>query len=264
VSGAFVLQRRLSHGRVVELHEGDYRAMQRSWSASLNGGSAPKLSGLIAHPLTEPFTGWLINEPPGDERGRGEYLLRADAYRNPLLLSAPHRTADRFTGRITLRLFMETGAAAAAWNSVPRRSALGGASDLARLERHPFTAFATAFAESFPDGRIVQLHGFEPARRTTEQARSASVILSNGSGSSSATLLTIAGCLRTRLPSDEVLVFPDDVKELGATRNAQGAALRRTHFQGFVHAELSLQFRERLMQDHHLLEEFGRCLESGL
>ncbi|WP_324261624.1 hypothetical protein U4960_00110 [Altererythrobacter sp. H2] len=185
----------------------------------------------------------------------------------PLLISAPHRRADRLTGALTLRLFNELGAAAAAWNSVHRRageSNCEGTTDLARLRRNPFTAFSLAFAAAYPKGRVVQIHGFDPDRRVSTAGRNADLILSSGSETATPAVRAIARCVRDDLPDWQVAVFPNDVRELGARKNAQGRQLRATGFHGFVHVELAYHFRVQLMENEELRGRFGNCLEAGL
>lgn len=265
IVGAVFLQSALEPGSAWELDEPEYAAAELSFAALVAGRSRAVPGNFGVRSVDEPFRGLAIEEPEGACRGGGTYLLRSQGETLPLLISAPHRGADRLTGPLALRLFVEGRAAVAAWNSVPRHSRCGdGTSDLARLQRHPFTAFTAGFARTTPAGRIVQVHGFDPARRTTPEGQAASIILSSGSRARSAAVDTVASCLRSSFPDERVAVFPADVRELGALRNVQGRRLREIGFDGFVHAELSLDLRERLMGDSALGRRFGACLEAGL
>lgn len=218
--------------------------------------------GLAVSPAPREWQGVMLAEPEGDCRARGVYLVRQSEDLVPLAISAPHRGADRHTGTLAAALFIESRAAAAAWNSAPRRplAKCPHAIDLARQPHHPFTAFALAFAHQHPGGLLVQLHGFEPRGRGGAAARGAAMILSNGSRRPDARLLGLADCLSLALVPQRVLVFPNETGELGGTENAQGTALRDAGFTGFVHLEMSAGLRTRLVQDQVLRQRMCACL----
>lgn len=269
IVGLFIMTllmlRSLGSGSALELTGHEYGRAEDAFFLLAAGRSTNDPPGFAVQPMSDPVKGALIEEPEGECRGGGSYVLRQEQTTVPLLISAPHRSADRLTGTLTMQLFVEGRARAAAWNSVQRRNACGEAqSDVARLRRHPFTAFSTAFARAFPDGRVVQIHGFDKERRRTEAGRTASLILSSGSRSVGSHVEVVAACLRRNLTSLGVAIFPRHVRELGATRNAQGIRLRSAGFGGFVHAELSLELRQDLMRDEELRRRFGECLEIGL
>lgn len=245
--------------------ERDYLASQRFFSEVLAGRSGSSGSaGLVVRPSPSAWTGKLVSEPAGQCRGRGVYLLRSDADR-PLAITAPHRGSDRHTGTLAAQIFLESGAAAAAWNSAPRTpsAACPHALDLAKASKHPFTAFALAFARRHKDGLVVQLHGFDRRKRAEAAAADAAVIVSNGTMTPDPGLLALADCLSVALAPAPVLVFPYEASELGALTNAQGAALRQAGLGGFAHLELSLDLRQRLVGDEDLRTRFTGCLTRG-
>ena len=206
----------------------------------------------------------VLEENEGGCAGRGLYQLRTVAA-VPLALVAPHRGADRHTGTIVRDLFEEQDFAAAAWNSAPRRAddtCAGG--DVAREETHYITAFSRAFAGRYPGGRIIQVHGFERARRATAAARNTDIIVSDGTDEPGERLLDVADCLSTRLAPLRVAVYPYDASELGALNNAQGRALREDGFTGFVHLELAPDLRRRLTSERPLRDTLAACLAIGL
>jgi hypothetical protein len=226
-----------------------------------DAGSAARL-GLKVKPSDGEWEGVLLSEEEGDCAGRGAYLIRQRASL-PLAITAPHRGSDLHTGTIAAALFAETGAAAAAWNSAPRMAseACDAAIDLARQDKHHFTAFSLAFAEAFPAGRVVQLHGFDGDKRNSEAARNAEIIVSDGTGEPGDKLLDLADCLSRRFAPRTVLVYPIDTGELGALSNAQAQVLRKeARFEGFVHLEMSALLRAELVQDEDLRTRLGRCL----
>ncbi len=238
------------------------RAMfRRALADAPDVDDAAKL-GLNIRPSDGDWNGILLSEEEGDCAGRGAYLLR-EGTPFPLAITAPHRGSDHHTGTIAAELFAETSAAAAAWNSAPRRAgeACDAAIDLARQSQHIFTAFSLAFAETFPAGRVVQIHGFDGDKRNSEAARNADIIISDGTEEPSSKLLDLADCLSRRLAPRPVIVYPIETGELGALNNAQARVLREeAGFDGFVHLELSAQLRAELVQDDNLRARIGRCL----
>ena len=265
---ALILPRLLDGTSAIELDETSYDRTRLRFTALLLGNSGRLPDGFETQEPLNSEGAAMLRESEGACRGGGIYVIRPRKGAGPpLLISAPHRRSDRLTGRLTLRLFEELGATAAAWNSVHRRAGetkCGGTTDLARLRRHPFTAFSLAFAEAYPEGRVVQIHGFDPNRRMSATGRSAELILSSGSPTVTPHVRDIASCLRDSLPSRRVAVYPRDVQELGARRNAQGRQLRAAKFGGFVHVELAYRLREELIKDENLRSRFGNCLKAGL
>lgn len=222
--------------------------------------------GLVATRLAEPPALALL-EPDGACRGQGTYLLRTGPGNMPIALVAPHRGADRDTGPLARLLFEELPFAAAAWNSAPRKGGDGDCSssgDIARLPTHYLTAFSLAFADRHPNGRIVQLHGFDQSLRQGQAGQEADAIVSDGSRQPSRQLLDLADCLSRAFTDRRIAVFPIDSEELGATGNAQGRALRQAGYRGFAHLELSAGFRRDLVADSALRRRFAECLEAGL
>ena len=204
---------------------------------------------------------FLLSETEGACRGRGIYWLRENPS-NSLAITAPHRGSDRHTGQLAAALFEETQARAAAWNSAPRRPTpqCSQALDIARERDHLFSAFALAFAQGSPDGLIIQLHGFDGARRDTIAAREAGLILSNGTNIPGPRLLNIADCLSLAFAPTPVLVYPGDTGELGALTNAQGQLLNEAGFTGFIHIEIAAELRAALVENGALRAKFASCL----
>lgn len=246
------------------------RAAQARFAALLadpagTSGAMEQPVGLAASRLAGPDA-IALAEPDGACRGRGAYLVRTGKGSLPVAVIAPHRGADRDTGPLARLLFEEQPFAAAAWNSAPR-SGNGDcphSGDIARLPTHYLTAFSLAFAHQFPGGRIVQLHGFDHARRSSQAGQEADAIISDGSREPSRRLLDLADCLSKSLAGRQIAVFPFDSEELGATGNAQGQAVRGAGFTGFAHLELSAGFRRDLVSDAGLRQRFATCLGAGL
>ncbi len=217
--------------------------------------------GLVTGTISGADNAVLLSEPDGECAGRGIYWLNEDAG-SSLAITAPHRGSDRHTGTLAAALFLETGARAAGWNSSPRRASAtcAEAIDLARSKDHLFSAFTLGFAQAVPEGLIVQLHGFDGAKRESFAARDAVMILSNGTNQPTQRLLRLADDLSLAFAPQEVLVFPIGTKELGATTNAQAQLLQEAGFEGFVHIEISAGMRAALVEDAGLRGKLARAL----
>lgn len=247
------------------------RSAQALFAAAFAGARPSRLQAQAAPLGLEPralldLPGELVLRETAEAcRGQGVYRLRAAAPL-PLAIIAPHRGADRHTGTLATLLFEEAPVAAAAWNSAPRRPSAEcpGGGDPTRVETHYLTAFSLAFAVAHPQGRIVQLHGFERAKRQSRAAQLADIIVSEGSEQPGARLLDLADCLSRTLHPLRVAVYPNDTSELGALTNRQGQALRAAGFDGFVHLEMAAELRRRLTREPALRATLMRCLAQGL
>jgi hypothetical protein len=251
----------------VELNPKQYARARLQFGSVISARSDVPPSGFSLEHVNTGFVGAEMRELEDECHGGGYYLVRRDDSGAPLLISAPHRGSDLLTGRLALRLFLESKAAAAAWNSIHRRSAERcghGTSDLARLRLHSFTAFSAAFASAHPEGRVIQLHGFDPQRRSSAVGRQSSAILSSGSAEITPAVHAVAQCLQAELLEERISTYPADVGELGARQNAQGQELRALGFKGFIHVELAHDLRRRLVEHGELRNRFARCLEAGL
>lgn len=202
-----------------------------------------------------------VREAPERATGKGFYTIAEHGA--PVLLQAPHRDEDAGTGTIVAQLMEEHDFKAAAWNTVPRW--YGGVSgrvnaDLAHIEVSHFNAFGLAFARVFPEGRVVQIHGFSRDKRSTASGRSASIIVSSGTSRAGAAARAIADCLASTLTAETVLLYPTQVRELGATTNTNAQALRANGFYNFVHIELSREIRDALVADPNLRTRFAKSI----
>jgi hypothetical protein len=199
----------------------------------------------------EPFL--VLREQPGHRTGRGFFLFR----RGPapaLALEAPHGTDDLYTGKIALSLFDLGEVKAGAWSTVRRAQA-----DPAHLPAGYFQAFTRAFAETHRRGLVIQLHGFEASKRSSEAGIDADLIVSNGTRRPPRWLLAAAQALRDDL-TGRVKVYPNDIRELGGTTNAQAQLLQDLGHDGFLHAEMSLALRKRLRDEREAQQVFLKCL----
>lgn len=204
----------------------------------------------------------VIREQPNQRRGHGFYTFAAPMTDAPIL-QAPHALSDQHTGVIALHLFAEGRFAAGAWSTAPRRyqddEDQTVDADMAHQPDSYFIAFSRAAALARPARALLQLHGFATHKRKTEAGRAAGVIVSAGQRQPTPAAEQIARCLAEKLTTP-VLLYPQDVRELGALTNQVGKALRTLGHSGFVHIELAQPVREQLRADAELRQRFGACL----
>ncbi len=193
----------------------------------------------------------VVSEPPDTARGRGLYAFFSQGRH---ALQAPHVPTDGLTGEILLQFAGDGLPRALAWNTVPRNTA-----DLAHLENTDFVEFALAFAQVHPGERIMQLHGFDTARRTSAAAAQSGAIISAGHANPSHALRRAVQCLRGKVEPDSTL-YGVDVRELGGTTNSIGRALRVQGHDSFIHVEMALALRKRLLADAGQRSALFSCL----
>ena len=207
----------------------------------------------------------IVMEIENARRGRGFYIFRRKRFK-PVIIQVPHAYHDLHTDRIGRRLFWESEAVAAAWNTVSRSVVIAGEvgkSDLAHLESSYFQAFTVAFARLYPEGLVLQLHGFRKDRRSTVEGALADIIVSNGSRTPGRWLETAASCLDEKL-AVSVTVYPRDVSELGGTTSAQARVLRSLKHEGFLHFEMGLEARRRLLRNEQDRRRLWQCFPERL
>lgn len=247
---------------------GETARAQALFARLLAGGSAAALAAELAAlelhitPLPGDEATLIVHEHAAARRGRGLFVLRPQHAGD--VLQVPHSFKDRQTREIGLQLFAEGRFAAAAWNTVPRWEERHGQridADLAHQSDSYFNAFTRAVGRHWPTARVLQIHGFDPDKRKSRAAADASLIISNGTSRSTAPLRSAAACLARDLAVN-VGVYPDTVRELGGTTNAQGSVLRSIGHDGFVHLEMSADFRRRLSAEHATRRAWLNCLQS--
>ena len=197
---------------------------------------------------------WLVCEPQGEEFGRGWYLFRTNTASASFAWEAPHAKNDVHTGVISLRMFLAGDARVLAASTITRHRA-----DMAHLDDTYFQAFTKAFAAVCPDGTITQLHGFETANHN---GIGADIIASAGTAAPEPWFKTTVDRLR-EATGLKVAAYPYDIRQLGATTNAQGKLLQKTGRCRFLHVEMTLELRERMTRDQKLRSAFLKSLDAA-
>lgn len=191
--------------------------------------------------------------------GLGHYRIRRQAH-NDSMIQAPHQFFDRHTGVIASALFEESPYTALALNSISRKKtdAAGRNYDLAHRDDTFYYVFTRAFIKAFPGSDIIQLHGFSQTKRSTPRGKQAAIILSLGMRFVDAPLKQSADCLTPFY--EGVFTYPNQVSELGGTRNTIGRLLRSNSRARFVHVELNPEVRDQLKSSSEHRRQFFQCL----
>jgi len=216
-------------------------------------------------------TGFWLQSLPGHEQGQGVFWIRANDLTDrkrqsdrspPILLQAPHRFYDRYTGRLVTQLTeMMPSVRASAWNSLHRyhdKDRKTPDQDLARQDDTLFNLFALEFAHWQPNSHVVQFHGYNHKKRRTVEGTESRIILSNGTSRPNDRIIALQRCLAQTFKG--VRLYGHDIDELGATVNITGKRLRQMSYTGFVHIELSLPVRKLLLSSPDHLNAISVCL----
>lgn len=214
----------------------------------------------------------LVVEEPDHRTGRGMYLFPQNPGGNQVLM-IPHGLHDYYTSDIGIQLTLEGDFAATVFNSVHRygnrkkmdqgKSPPGKEKtwDMAALPDTFFTAFTQAFIRAFPGGTLMQLHGFSPKYRKTPAGRESDIIISAGTKNTSIRALKFRDCLKKKVPGN-IRLYPDEVKELGGTRNIIGATLRTAGHRGFLHIEINYSMRKKIKSNPKIRGYFLDCITA--
>ena len=210
-------------------------------------------------------TCWVLQESEDAKWGRGFYLFNSHAEIRQTAIQAPHSFFDKHTRAINVRMFETGQVAAAAWNTVRRADV-----DLAHHRFHYLNSFTSAWANVHSHGSVVQLHGFANDKRKTAAGKIADLIISDGTRYPANRVRRIATIAKEQLNASShastgklnVMLYPVDCAELGATSNTQGKLLRDQGQTGFVHLEMSAKLRELLRRNASVTGEFLKSLLS--
>ena len=214
--------------------------------------------GMLVQPWGDDY--WLLMDDPARPSGHGFYLI-CKSCQDRLVLQAPHGDSDLNTAKIALELWALGGVAALAINTAPRQLLdREESSDLAQLKGTFFDAFSEALVRQKQLSAVVQLHGFAQNRRRSKAAATADIILSNGSRLGSPKVRRLQDCLAQQF--GVVRSYPQQVRELGGTRNQQGILLRSQGFDGFIHLEMAYELRQHLVTSGRERERLHRCLSG--
>lgn len=195
-----------------------------------------------------------------ERRGAGLVAIRCGEA-DDRVWQAPHAFFDLQTGAIVRRIFAETDARAAMWNTIHRYRAMPGErpedpvnpADVTRETGSLFHAATVGLAVGNPDLRFLQVHGFA-------QDLDLEGVVSTGNAEDPPT--AVAQALTPVIGPTGA--FGADTDRLGATRNVQGQMLAEFPGRRFLHLELSREIRASLTADADLRRALVEALgEAG-
>ncbi len=245
----------------------------RAWVGHL---STSLIEGTLPHePPPDGFGGrlldagriWLLAEPTGRNRGAGAVALRVGA-ETSLVVEVPHSFFDEGTLPIGLSVFDELGALALLVNTVHRggvgaeeeraeRARSGTSeSDVAHQTQSFFHQAHLELGRVWPRAHVVQLHGFRD-----EKVPTAKIVVS--AAGTAAVIAPLAKALNDAFGPATARLYPEEVDQLGGTRNVQAEA-NRDEARDFVHLEMAASFRNQLVRQKSLRERFAQALAKGL
>lgn len=210
---------------------------------------------------------WLLSERADENRGAGAVALRV-ALGVPLVLEVPHSFFDSGTLPLAISVFEQAGALALLVNTLHRggrgpleeraeRARSGESeSDVAHREQSFFHQAHLQVGRIWPRARVVQLHGFRDEKVPTAKI----VVSAAGTGTD---LKPLARAFNDAFGVGTAKLYPDEVKRLGGTQNAQARA-SRDESRDFVHLEVAGSLRQQLARQPSLRERFARALTQGL
>ena len=206
----------------------------------------------------------ILAETEDKKRGRGFFVFQM-SLNGPIMLQIPHSHHDKHTGTIAINMLQNGLIKVAALNTVPRIYKKEGNlmnSDMAHLEHSYFVAITKAFAKVFPNGKIVQLHGFDVEKRKTDNGKYANVITSSGSNTPKSWVVNFTECLQNKF-EETIYLYPRDIKELGGINSIIAKTLQIIGHPGFLHIEMDIPFRENLLKDDESLNKLMGCLNAA-
>lgn len=191
----------------------------------------------------------IIKEKRSDQTGKGVYIFNLSKP-SEVVIEAPHRPSDLRTGPLAIQLMEEGLFLAAALNTVQRKKA-----NFTREEMTYFNAFTEAFGKAYPQGNIIQLHGFD--EKSHEPITD--LILSATTVSPPPLFYHYAECLK-KLPI-KISLFPGDINGLGGVKNINAKKFRAAKSKGlFLHLEMGITLREKLKNNKEFRKTFFKCL----
>lgn len=186
-------------------------------------------------------------------QAQGIFIFRKD-YTHSLLIQAPHRFHDLYTGDLALNLFVENSVQVSAWNTVHRDEI-----DFGKAKNSMFHALTLASIHSKPKMKILQLHGFGSKSKRDGSSVKADIILSNGTKRPTGSLSLLSNCFEAS-GSLNVAVYPIHVRQLGGTTNIASRAMSNKGFDNFIHFEMSKPLRLQAKEDKKIRYHIINCI----
>jgi hypothetical protein len=215
----------------------------------------------------------VIMEAGHERHGAGFYVItRGIFHPRSCVIQTPHAQSDNYTGMIGLNLFASTEAAAFFSSTMRRntRTVLIGpeidknpsSADPAHNTDSFFHVAAKTLARTQPDMMAVQLHGFETENDDTN--RNYQVIASPATSDPERQTIFRKNLkiLREKLIGFSIGEYGTDTHELGALTNIQGKYINRSTPGCFLHLEMDIKLRKKLVQFQKDFQLFSSAINQ--
>lgn len=183
------------------------------------------------------------------KNGFGAYIIKQNGKH---FLQMPHCRYDKYTCSIGWKLFFENNFKGAAFATAHRYNNQN--SDLAHTKYSYFTAITKAYSTYDENGLIIQLHGFGK-----NSAKDVDIIVSSGSKKASVNAINIDKCLKEKGFISKL--YGKEIYSLGGTTNSSNKLLKQMRYNHFIHLELSLDIRKKLLNSKSLRDKVAKCLK---
>ena len=240
----------------------DYQQLEMDWYRVFQGSSAQRpVRGFRAVAEKNPL--W---QHWRSDRGWGEVWYAA-ALDSSLFVQIPHRYYDSDTLKIGRHWMLSGAVKMLMANNVHRYAGRKNQppieTDFSRASLNPMLAVSRALVAVDSAASVIQLHGFSADKRDTQAARQADMILSYGNAATPAgteALFRIQACIAEKLDL-QALVYPQQVAELGGTKNIVGRNLRALGLASrFLHIEVNRPARVLLAGSQQKAQQLLGCL----
>jgi hypothetical protein len=193
--------------------------------------------------------------------GQGFYIIKLSGKGSDTstVIEIIHRPSDLHTHKIGFKMFMEGAYVAAAFNTASRKVV-----DLGKKPESYYNSFTKAVAGSYPNPKIIQLHGFEGESHGIEfQA----IVSSTKKTAPSLVYEQVSSCTEKAMeiskhPHFKVALHNRDIENLGGTLNINAKNFYSANPDGlFFHVEMQEAMRI-LLRDHGTVRQaFSQCFE---
>jgi len=184
-----------------------------------------------------------------NKKGFGAYIIKNSGKH---FLQMPHCRYDRYTCSIGWKIFFENNFNGVAFSTAHRYN--NQFSDMAHTKYNYFTAITKAFTEFKPKELIIQIHGFGKSN-----IKDTDIIVSSGSKNPSKYAKDINICLNDI--GFKSKLYGKDIYTLGATTNSSNKLLKSMGKNKFIHLELSLDTRKKLLKSKKIRKRVAKCLK---
>jgi hypothetical protein len=206
---------------------------------------------------------WIVLSSTPD-KADGFYVIRRGGQVQPLVIEAPHAWHDLETGRLSCALFEAGYGRALLVNTAQRYSPSQGdasahvgdlGADVAHRPESVYQAVTLGVVDALNDPLVVQIHGFG-----SKHGSHAAVLSEGAAFQPQGQLQAALDQLETVLGQFGSLSTGEEVPDLAARNNVQSQAISGSA--RFLHMELSLAARRKLVADPALRAQLGETLED--